>query len=150
MNRFAIPSPLFLLISLLLCCHPKPKTINPISTADLLNHRWLLKKLYPKDQPMIMMNKVIPELITRLDSTFHGFGGCNQYSGTLKTGNGTDSGTVQFSNILSTEMYCEESSLLEQAWIKTLTVANRWKVQQNHLYLYQDTRILAALEAWYE
>lgn len=143
----------FLVLVCALCfwsCHPKPGDLNPATHPALLNHRWLVKTIYPENQPALTPEQVTPDLIVRLDSTYHGFGGCNQYSGTLVVVEGSTQGKLSFGNTLSTKMYCLESTALENGWFQVLALTDQWKTEDDQLYLYQGKRLLAALEAWYE
>jgi heat shock protein HslJ len=150
MNRHAIAFLVLVCTLLTFSCHPKPGELHPATFPSLINHRWLVKTIHQKDKPSLTRDKAIPELIIRLDSTYHGFGGCNQYSGTLVLGEGYNQGKISFGNAISTKMYCLESSALENAWFQVLALTDHWKTEGDQLYLYQGKRLLAALEAWYE
>ena len=74
-----------------------------------------------------------PTLIIETESMmFTGFGGCNHYSGAITL---FDSIRMELSNIILTQMFCEETSNDENQYISNLGSVRTWRLEDDSLIL---------------
>jgi putative lipoprotein len=118
----------------------------PISStpAPLENTRWQLTSLAnlnllgrpPQREPYFILNPA--------NGSVTGSGGCNRLTGTYRV-NGD---RVSFNRVASTMMACMSGMETEQAFLKALSAANRWRISGKTLELFDaaGTR-LARFEA---
>ena len=69
------------------------------------------------------------------DGTVSGFGGCNSFGG----GYGVNGSTVTIGPLMSTMMFCEDSSEFEQQFLAALENATTWSVTSGTLDLRDDS-----------
>ena len=106
------------------------KAMEVKSTAEGLNGKWMLAKLY--GNPINRM-VVVPTLtINTAENTVGGNGGCNSYGGDIE---GLTDNTIELSEIISTLMLCDNENI-EASYFTALNNISTYKVDGNELYFY--------------
>jgi heat shock protein HslJ len=72
---------------------------------------------------------------------FGGNGGCNGMGGNLEV----KGSTIKMSQIISTKMYCEGTSEIENKFFIELEKADRFEIKGNTLFLYNGKRLVLEL-----
>lgn len=82
-------------------------------------------------------------IFNNLKKSVGGSGGCNSFGGNLSVkGN-----NIQFSQMISTQMYCEGIQETENDFFRALLKANRFELKNKKLLLYDDRMLLLVLES---
>jgi len=71
-----------------------------------------------------------------------GFAGCNSFTGTF-----TKEGSMVSAKLASTRMFCEGKMDLENEFIKVLGLSSKFLVDENHLFLKINNRVVAEFHA---
>lgn len=102
-----------------------------------LQREWMMIsfKDYSKEKLMQYSAKLsfIPNLKT--PNQFSAKMGCNNLFFTAKILNGNDGDEIQFSDVGSTMMYCEDMMDVESDFAKILPMMNRYKIEGHYLIL---------------
>lgn len=107
----------------------------------ILNDIWALESIEGKQVKAEDFMKGVPYLEFHIkDMKYMGKTGCNNLFGTFEATNET----IKFGPAAMTKMMCPGD--YEQGFIKALNSANRWKVENLHLYLYQDDSELMVMK----
>ncbi len=77
------------------------------------------------------------------ENRFGGNGGCNGMGGTLKVENST----IKMSQIISTKMFCQNTSEIENSFLAKLQDTNRYEIKGEILYFYKGETLLLELKA---
>lgn len=107
-----------------------------------LYNTWVLEKYGPENalKTVITSNPPVTEILLILTDTskFNGNDGCNLISGTYTT---ADWCKIKFENIISTNMYCNQDGIMEQASAITALIrsANKFEVTDTQLKLCTPT-----------
>lgn len=128
---------LILIVSIFfLSCSSSSKATNP-----LINDIWILDFVEGVDYNPKPDSKNRPILEIHLeDNTVTGNTGCNGLNGKLKV-NGNE---IFFSDIITTEMFCEKS--IESEFLVALDMVNNYKIEKLKLNLYRDSEILLVFQ----
>ncbi len=120
------------------------KTVNPAEGKfALAKTHWKLIELNGKKIRQKGKKDFFIQLNSK-DGRFHGYAGCNSFSGTYAM---PKSFEIAFSNIVSTRMACENMDL-ESALMKTLEEVDSYTIKGNILLLKKEKRTtLAKFEA---
>lgn len=104
----------------------------------ILNN-WILQTESGSDQMGCNVDK--PLNITFSEKGVNGYSGCNNYFGPFKIGK---KHRIQLGPLASTMMACvgEDCGKVEVGFIRKMDMANKYKMEGNHLYLYQDNELL--------
>jgi len=108
------------LILTLAACSPAPDVV------DLEGTSWLLLEI--NGQPVIEGSD--PTLVFE-DDSIGGDGSCNVFGGDYEAENGS----ISFSNIFSTLMFCEDTSEQEAAYFAALEAADGYQVENGNLQI---------------
>jgi len=103
----------------------------------LYNTKWLLKKIYTGDNIENVQTKAFIKF-DKEKSSAGGNGSCNNFGSTASV-SGSD---INFKNVFSTKMYCEEVQKTENSFLGSLEKVNRFEVKGKTLLLYHDKEIL--------
>ncbi len=104
------------------------------NVPENVQREWMLVEFQDFTKEMMMSNKAQLNLTTLKESPmqFSANMGCNNMFGNA---NFNANGTVQFSDIGSTMMFCDKAMDLESAFIKVLPMMNNYKVEGHYLTL---------------
>ena len=114
-------------------------TKNAAMQRQALINNWILQTKDGKDQTGCNVQK--PLNITFSEKGVNGYSGCNTYFGPFKTGK---SHHIKLGPLASTMMACvgEDCGRIEVGFIRNLDLVNKYKIEGNHLYFYQDSQLL--------
>lgn len=101
---------------------------------------WTLKNLPEAD--LSVLKRPITLTLNAGDAKANGFAGCNQYFSSFTT----HLSSIEFSNIGSTKMYCQEMMDIEDKFFTELGKSNTFRVTGNKLQLLQGDRVLLEFE----
>lgn len=136
---------LILCVFTISCKTSKKGSYAPKGDSRLMDTYWRLSEMNgkpvinPADAPEVHIR------LTEKKRRITGFAGCNRITGTFELGK---QGVIAF-KAGSTMMYCEGRMDIENHLMQTLTNANRHVINDRHLLLYNDNRLLAVFEAQY-
>jgi heat shock protein HslJ len=100
------------------------------ATSNIYANAWQLTRIEGKE---INTTKAYIEFNEK-DARFGGNTGCNRMSGSFTK---TDS-SIKFSQIISTKMFCQDTSEVENAFTRNLEKAARFEIKDGKLYLFAD------------
>ncbi len=100
------------------------------TTSNIFANAWQLTRIEGKE---INTTKAYIEFNEK-DARFGGNTGCNRMSGSFTK---TDS-SIKFSQIISTKMFCQDTSEVENAFTRNLEEAARFEIKNGKLYLFAD------------
>jgi heat shock protein HslJ len=112
------------------------------SSTPLFDTKWSLKKIYSGDAIQLVETKAFIRFDKEKGSA-GGNGSCNSF-GSNATVNGDK---VNFKNIFSTKMYCEEVQQIENKYFGNLGQADRFEIKGKTLFLYHDKEKLLEFSA---
>ncbi|MBS1621210.1 MAG: META domain-containing protein [Bacteroidetes bacterium] len=148
-------NPLIIIVAALLisCSASKGKSLSkniPNSTdTSFYEKEWHVKVIHsPVEnnsssfQTDTLRERTTYILFDKVNKRVGGSGGCNRFNGTFSI-NGNH---IQFSQMLSTKMYCEEVQQTEDHFFAALSNVNRLELQNKKLLMYQDKTLLLELE----
>lgn len=101
--------------------------------------KWILDKI---DGESIKTEQAFISFDTE-NERFGGKGGCNGMGGNLSV----EGSKIKMSEIISTKMYCEGLSEIENRFIVRLEQTTRFLIKEKRLYLYRDGKLLLELAA---
>ncbi|MFZ1320666.1 MAG: META domain-containing protein [Ignavibacteria bacterium] len=115
---------------------------NNNSNSAFYETRWVLRafsdsKVYTpdsKEEPYIIFSKS--------ENKATGFGGCNDFSFIFKK----EKQKLKFENIVATEKLCESFMDLEKKYINIFVNSDSYKIKDDQLYIYKDTKLLARFD----
>lgn len=117
----------------------REKSTNATTGKTLAGTKWILDKIEGKkvntDRAFITFDVS--------ENRIGGKGGCNGMGGTLKV----EDSMIDISQIISTKMFCQVTSKIENAFFAKLEEANRYEIKGETLYLYKDETLLLELKA---
>lgn len=116
---------------------PNPPDLQP----PLKDTEWRLVALgQPGSMHPALANKEVTLAFVG-DSEASGSAGCNGYGGSYESGLG---GTLTFSDLVHTEMYCVEPGVMdqEQFFLSTLQAAENYEVIEGRLHITGDGKVL--------
>jgi heat shock protein HslJ len=120
-------------------------TQNKLTETDLstiYGNKWLLKKIHTDGTSQDVSTKAFIKFDKEKGSA-GGNGSCNSFGSNFIFN--TDS--VQFTNIFSTKMYCEDVQQIENSYFRQLGKVNRLAVKDSSLLMYRDKELLLEFEA---
>ena len=106
-------------------------------SSSLFNTKWALKKIHNPTGTEDVTGKAFIKFDEEKKSA-GGNGSCNSFGSSLSI----EGNTVQFKNIFSTKMYCEEVQQTENSFLNKLNEVNRFEIKGNVLSLYHDKKLL--------
>ncbi len=134
-----------LLMLLLVACHPS----NHIGElVGVPRHRpleetvWILEEINGKVINTAEEQKSLFVLYHKKGKEVDGFGGCNSFTGTY-----TKEGSTVSAKLASTRMFCEGKMDVENEFMKVLTLSNKYKVDENHLFFKNKDKVVAEFHA---
>ena len=136
MKRIAIAFTLFAILSANKCA--KQAGSDP---AALLDKTWVFESL--NGEKVVMPDGVETPWLSLSGDHLSGFGGCNRLMGAYKLGEGS----LSFSGIGSTKMYCEGTMPTEDAVTQVLGQADSYKLDGAALRLMGSGKELATMRA---
>lgn len=112
---------------------------NAVAEKQALMHNWVLQTKSGTDQMGCNASK--PLNIAFSEKGVNGYSGCNNFFGPFKTGKKHH---LKLGPLASTMMACvgEDCGKIEVGYIRNLDLANKYKIAEDHLYLYQDAQLL--------
>ena len=112
----------------------KLKGCGSYITDFRLNNIWILEVLNGKKVEEINFKVSLPSIeISAENNSFSGFAGCNQISGQVFY----EKGILRFVETISTMMYCGNKNK-EKEFIKALSSATNYSIENNHLKLFNS------------
>ena len=109
------------------CTGSKPVSNQSAPAVEFKDTRWYLTAVHDTLKP----GERVPYITFQTGSKVVGFGGCNTFFGGYSK-NGTH---LQMDHLASTEMFCEETQALEDAFLRTLNLVRTGRVEGNTLIL---------------
>lgn len=117
----------------------REKSTDSMTGKKLAGTKWILDKIEGEkantDRAFITFDFS--------QNRFGGKGGCNAMGGNLEV----DGSMITMSQIISTKMFCRDTSKVENAFFAKLEEANRYEIKGAMLYLYKDETLLLELKA---
>ena len=112
---------------------------NMAMEKETLLNNWILQTKDGKDQTGCNVKK--PLNITFSEKGVNGYSGCNTYFGPFKIGKKHH---LKLGPLASTMMACvgEDCGRVEVGFIRNLDLVNKYKIENDHLYFYQDNQLL--------
>jgi heat shock protein HslJ len=111
---------------------------DEIGSEYRLNNKWVLQSLNGRQATYAEFAQGFPEMELKVDAmVVYGNTGCNSMSGSMAA----TTRTIEFSNIVTTFMHCD--GVNETGFLNALEKADRWKIENNRLYLYAGNNIVA-------
>ncbi len=107
------------------------KTAVTDQSSQLSSNKWHLD--YMESSAVILEEKPWFQLRDN-GSKINGFGGCNNFFGTVEVAKNTLKG----STFGSTQMFCNEGSLMEQKLLKALQQSCRYYITENQLVIWSE------------
>ena len=108
----------------------------------LYNTKWSLKKIYKNSKEELVNTKAFIRFDQEKGSA-GGNGSCNSF-GSTATISGND---VNFKNVFSTKMYCEQVQQIENKFLGSLEKITRYEIKDKSLFLYQDKQLVLEFKA---
>ena len=102
-------------------------------SKSLYETKWSLRKIHTGKEDFDVNGKAFLQFNEEKNSA-GGNGGCNSFGSTTSI----DGNTIRFTDIFSTKMYCEGVQETENAFLNTLSVANRFEIKGGTLLIYRD------------
>jgi heat shock protein HslJ len=99
--------------------------------------KWILKKI---GDARVAGDRVFIQF-DEANGRFGGRGGCNGMGGNLQV----EGSKIGFSGIISTKMFCEDASELENKFFGTLEKVDNFKMKKGKLLLYEGDRLVMKL-----
>lgn len=121
-------------------CKTSKETIK--ASIPLYDTRWSLKKIYDNGKEEEVNTKAFIRFDKEKGSA-GGNGSCNSFGSTAIV----DGDKVNFNNIFSTKMYCEQVQQVENKYLRQLESANRFEIGDKALILYRDKEKLLEFTA---
>ena len=112
------------------------------TATPLYNTRWSLKKIHENGKEEIVTTKAFIRFDKEKNSA-GGNGSCNSF-GSTATINGNE---INFKNIFSTKMFCEQVQQIENKYFTQLGTANKFEIKESSLFLYHDKQLLLEFKA---
>lgn len=106
-------------------------------SSSLYETKWSLRKINTPKESFDVNGKAFINFNDEKQSA-GGNGGCNSFGSNIVV----DGNAIQFSNIFSTKMYCQEVQAAEDAYLANLAKANRFEIIGGMLSLYKNKEIL--------
>lgn len=114
---------------------------NKAPQTPLFDTKWSLKKIYAHNGTEAVTSQAFLRF-NKEKSSAGGNGSCNSF-GSTATVQGPN---VNFKDIFSTKMYCEEVQKTEDSYLKRLANVSRYEIKKDTLFLYEkDTLVLEFL-----
>jgi heat shock protein HslJ len=132
--RVALLTILAALPSVAGCIPGMPGVPQPTIQPPLVDTSWTLESLGPEgNQRSVLAGSEVTLSFTG-DSEASGNAGCNSYGGTYESGL---NGTLSFTELFHTEMYCMTPGLMdqEQAYLDALVAAERYVYVDGALHI---------------
>ena len=104
---------------------------------SLYETKWQLRKIHTAKESFDVNGKAF----LRFDESKQSAGGnagCNSFGSSVRV----EGHTLNFSHIFSTKMYCEDIQESEDAYLKSLSAANRFEIKGGTLLIYMDKMLL--------
>lgn len=111
----------------------KERSVSP----SLYNTKWSLRTI-TTDTGTINVNTKAFMKFNEEQKSAGGNGSCNSFGSTATI----KGDSINFSNIFSTKMYCEEVQQIENTFFNLLGKANRFTIKNKTLFLYQINDLL--------
>ncbi len=118
---------------------PQSAEIPPVVSVKLFAQQWKLTKM--DGSPINGRGAFIK--FNETEQTAGGNGGCNGFGGTL-TINGAQ---IKISEIISTQMFCQTASPLENKFFKKLESINKFTISNGKLQLWTGSAVSLEFEA---
>lgn len=137
----------FLILSIfaMSCKAAKKGSYAPKGASRLTDTYWRLSEMNGKPVVTPSDAREVHIRLAEKKQRLTGFAGCNSIMGTYKIGK---HGVIKF-QAGSTMMFCEDRMETEKYLMAALTNANKYVINERHLLLYNDSRLLAVFEAQY-
>lgn len=117
----------------------KSAKTSPQKPAEFYGTHWQLKRIEGK---AVNTNRAFIRFDDEKKSA-GGNGGCNGFGGDLEK-NGSK---IKISNVISTKMYCENGSDVENKFLSRLERVNNYEIKNGKLFLKKDDKILLEFTA---
>lgn len=117
----------------------REKSTASETSKNLAGTKWILDKI---EGEKVNTDRAFITFDTA-QNRFGGKGGCNAMGGNLEVNNSM----IALSQIISTKMFCRNTSTIENAFFAKLEEANRFEIKGEILYLYKDDTVLLELKA---
>ena len=126
-----------LMITAFSACNSSNKTAD-VSETFLIGNNWFLKKIYSDSGTVDVKNDIANLKFDAEKKSAGGKGGCNNY-GTKYTVNNDQ---INFKDLFSTKMFCENSQSIENKFFRALEEVNRYEAREGQLLLYKNDSLL--------
>ncbi len=134
--------PFIFMVILFHGCKPLPnKGSSQNGTGFPTEVFWKLERFGGEDKTVSAENRNTIGFTLYRDNAISGFAGCNEFGGTYNFGSNN---MIQFSSMMATKMYCEETQSVEREFFQVFSDASSYKIIGDRLeFLAVDETILA-------
>lgn len=108
------------------------------SAQNLTRNSWVLKTIYQGKDSITVSEKNVTLRFETEKNSAGGKGGCNSFGAKYDR----DGDNINFRDIFSTKMYCEQFQKTEDAYFAALEKVNRFSASETELILYQGNQPL--------
>jgi len=135
---------IFLSLISLVACSSSRQTSTAVATLN--NTYWRLTEINGKTVTTQLDHREVHMIFTRNDDQqqLKGFAGCNTMGGTYTV----QDNAIKF-NVISTRMMCIDTMDIENAFLNALNITDRFKIEGEHLLLFNKKNISAKFESVY-
>lgn len=105
---------------------------DKVPASSLYNTKWSLKKIYT-ETGMTKVNTIAFIKFNKEKNSAGGNGSCNSFGSNISVTNNK----INFTNIFSTKMYCEDVQQTEDDFFRLLGKVNKFELTAKVLVLYQ-------------
>jgi heat shock protein HslJ len=116
---------------------------GPTQVQLISGQKWFLTTLYRSDGFTQLLDRQVHISIQTDKNAAGGNAGCNSYGASVSV----DSSTINFRNIFSTKMYCEEMQETENDYLANLRQVTRYEIKGKKLLMYAGDRLLLEFES---
>ncbi|MBC7948384.1 MAG: META domain-containing protein [Chitinophagaceae bacterium] len=103
-----------------------------------INEKWWLTKMHEKKGMRAVHTRKAFIKFNEAEGRAGGNGGCNSFGSTMKI----KDGSIQFTNLISTEMHCGDIQAAEDAFFRLLQTANRFIIKDESLTLFNCDQLI--------
>lgn len=108
------------------------QTRTSVTSVPLENTNWILVRLGDKPISVTAARQTPSLMLVPKGKSAHGSTGCNRFQGGYRV----EGGTLRFTGIATTRMFCADVRELEEQYVRVLDATARWKIVDAHLELY--------------
>lgn len=128
------------IVLMMVCCKTSKEAV--MTSTPLFDTKWSLKKIYDNGKQEYINSKAFIRFDKEKGSA-GGNGSCNSFGSTASV----QGNEVNFKNIFSTKMYCEQVQQIENKFLRSLETVNRYEIKDKTLMLFNHKELMLAFTA---